>query len=360
MTISSEQSPISATSQPDALQVSIIMPCRNEAGWIRKCLESVAANDFPKDHLELLVLDGMSDDGTPAIVEEFTAAHPWVRLLENPRKTAPAALNIGIAAARGKVIMRMDAHTEYSPDYISKLIHWLDKSGADNVGGLCITLPSADTSKARAIALGESHPFGVGNSLFRLGVSEPCWTETVPFGCYRRDVFDRIGFFDEELVRNQDIEFNLRLRRAGGKILLVPDVASRYYTRPSFRKLWRTHYQNGYFNVLVIRKMKGRITFRQAIPPLFVIALLTTGVLSPWFWWMRVMFAACLTAYLIPLVTCSLIAAARHGPRVGLSLAAVFPTLHFSNGFGTLVGIWNFQILHGSAAAKNADIPITR
>ena len=278
MTPASDNLPNSIVPATEFRMVSIIIPCRNEAKWIETCLESIAANDFPKDQLEVLVLDGMSTDGTQSIVEAFTASHGWVRLLENPRRTAPAALNIGIAAARGRVIMRMDAHNEYPTDYISKLVHWLEKSGADNVGGLWITRPSSDTAMAKAIAFGCSHPFGVGNARYRTGVTEPCEADTVPFGCYRRDVFDRVGMFDEELVRNQDIEFNLRVRGAGGSILLVPDVKSYYHARTSLRLLWRTHSQNGYFNVCVVRKTRGRLISRQVVPPLFVLALLTTGI----------------------------------------------------------------------------------
>lgn len=342
-------------------KVSIVIPCRNEAKRIQGCLESVDANDFPKDRLEVLVMDGMSDDGTQAIVESFAADHPYVRLIENPRRIAPAALNIGIAASEGQVIIRLDAHNEYPPDYISLLVYWLDKSGADNVGGRWITRPSADTAIARAIALGVSHPFGVGNAHYRLKVSEPRWVDTVPFGCYRREVFDRIGTFDEELVRNQDLEFNLRLRRAGGKILLVPQVASYYHARDSLQKLWRMYYQYGYFNPLVSRKLGGRMTFRQAIPPLFVLALLVSGALALWFSWMLVVFAAILTAYAVPVAVCSIRAMPKHGVRCGLALALVFATLHVSNGLGSLKGILDFFILRKRVTTAHADkIPITR
>ena len=345
----------------DVPLVSAIIPCRNETSWIAKCLESIVGNDYPKDRIEVLVVDGMSDDGTRAIVEDLVNRYPFIRLLENPKKTAPAALNIGIAAAQGEVIMRMDAHNEYPSHYISGLVHWLQKSGADNVGGMWITRPSEETCMAQAIALGCSHPFGVGNARYRLGVKEPRLVDTVPFGCYRRDVFDRVGMFDEELVRNQDIEFNLRLRNAGGSILLVPEVASYYHARDTLRKLWHTHYQNGYFNMLVVRKMKGHITFRQAIPPLFVLLLLITALLAPFSKWMLTTFACVLLAYLVPLVVHSTIAAWRHGWRTGLSLAMVFLTLHFSNGFGSLKGALDFFIRRKRITTTEAkDIPITR
>jgi glycosyltransferase involved in cell wall biosynthesis len=361
MTLASENLPNPIIPTWESRTVSVIIPCRNEAKWIERCLESVAASDFPKERLEVLVVDGMSTDGTPSLVQRFTASHGWARLLQNPRRIAPAALNIGIAEARGAVIMRMDAHNEYPRDYISKLVQWLERSGADNVGGLWITRPSSETAMARAIALGCSHPFGVGNARYRTGIAGPCEADTVPFGCYRREVFDRIGVFDEELVRNQDIEFNLRLRGAGGRILLVPDVASYYHARSSLRTLWRTHFQNGYFNVRVIQKTHGHVTFRQIIPPLFVLALLTTGILAPWSKWTLAAFLAVVAAYLIPLIAFSLAAAFRQGAKIGLALAAVFPVLHFSSGLGTLKGMADFLVLRKRITPVDVkSVPLTR
>ena len=190
----------------------------------------------------------MSDDGTGAIVESFAATHPYVRLMANPKRITPAAMNIGIAAAQGEVIMRMDAHANYPANYVSMLVHWLEKSGADNVGGQLIMRPSCDTPMVRAIVLAESQMFGVGYTPHRLVASKPRWVDAALYGCFRRQVFERVGLFDEELPRAQDIEFNLRLRRAGGLILLVPDVVSYYSPRDSLPKLWRMQFQNGYFN----------------------------------------------------------------------------------------------------------------
>ncbi len=253
--------------------VTIIVPCRNEGKWIAPCLDSILANDYPRERLEVLVVDGMSSDETRSVVERRAADQPCIRLLDNAKQITPAALNIGIAAARGAVIVRMDAHVDYPADYVSSLVRLLEEKGADNVGGVCRTLPGAETAIARAIAIGMSHPVGVGNSYFRIGAASERWVDTVPFGCYRKEVFDRIGLFDEELVRNQDDEFNLRLIRSGGRILLTPNVVCRYYARDSLRKLWRMYYQYGYFKPLVVRKVKGVMTLRQLGPPLFVLCL---------------------------------------------------------------------------------------
>ncbi len=353
--------PTPAIMAPELPKVSVIVPCRNEVKWIAECLESIARNDYPKQRLEVFIVDGMSDDGTRSIVERFVAGHPWLRMLDNPRRITPTALNIGIAAAQGEVIVRMDAHNEYPVNYISGLVYWMNKSGADDVGGLWITHPSGDTPKGRALALGESHPFGVGNAHYRLGVPQPCWVDTVPFGCYRREVFDRIGAFDEELMRHQDIELNLRLRRAGGSILLVPEVASYYHPRDSLRKLWRTHFQNGYFSPLVARKMGGIATLRQLIPPVFVVVLIGSGLLAPFSRWMLLLFALTAGAYAIPLVTFSSLAALRHGVRCGLWLALVFMVLHFANGCGAMRGMVDFIFLRKNITERSMKtIPITR
>jgi glycosyltransferase involved in cell wall biosynthesis len=340
--------------------VSIVIPCRNEARWIARCLESVLRNDYSTDRLEVLVVDGMSDDDTRAVVERFLANHPCVRLLENPKRITPAALNIGITAARGDVIMRMDAHYEYGTDYISRLINWLQQSGADNVGGLLVMGPAADSAVARAIALGVVHPFGIGNAYYRIGATEPRLVDTVPFGCYRREVFDRIGLFDEDLVRNQDLEFNRRLTKSGGRILLVPDVVIQGHARDCLRKLWRMYYQYGYFNPLVIHKLGGHMTMRQGVTPLFVATLATLTVLAPWFWPARWLLAATLLAYGAPVVACSAAAAVRHGLRCGLALAAVFPTIHLSHGIGFLKGALDFWILRRNVTANAAAIPLSR
>jgi len=206
--------------------VTVIVPCRNERRYIAACLDSILATAYPADRLEVLVVDGASDDGTRDAVRAYAAREPRVRLLDNPRRSAPAALNLGIRAARGEIIARMDAHVVYPPHYLPVLVEALLETGADNVGCPIVTLPADESATARAIACALSHPFGVGNSRFRIGSAVRREVDTVPFGCFRRDVFDRVGLFDEELIRNQDDEFNFRLIRSGGRVLLVPDVAA--------------------------------------------------------------------------------------------------------------------------------------
>lgn len=337
--------------------VTVIVPCRNEKKWIGRCLDSIIWNDYPKERLEVLVVDGMSDDGTDAIVQSYSDRLCFLR---NPRRTTPAALNAGIAAAKGAVIIRMDAHYEYPANYISQLVHKLLQSGADNVGGRLIMGPANESAMAQAIAVAVTHPFGIGNAYYRIGASGPRWVDTVPFGCYRSEVFDRIGLFDEDLVRNQDIELNLRLRRAGGRILLAPDVVLHGHARDSLGKLWRMYYQYGYFNPLVIRKSPGRPTLRQCATPLFVTALAASAFLAPWWFWARVALVMILLAYGTCVAASCALVAVRHGIRCALALSVVFPALHISHGLGFLKGLWDFTLLRRDLKKHWSAVPLTR
>lgn len=318
--------------------VSIVVPCREEAGFIDRCLASIVAMDYPHDRMEVLVVEGRSRDGTREIVGDYVRRHSFVVLLDNPRGTTPAALNVGIRRARGDVIVRMDAHCTYPTHYVSRLVEWLERTGADNVGGVWHTRPANGSAKARAIAIGLSHPLGVGNAYFRIGVATPRWVDTVPFGCYRRDVFDRVGLYDEELTRNQDDELNLRLIRRGGRILLVPDVAIDYYARDSLTKLWRTYFHYGYFKPLVARKVGGILTLRQVMPGAFVAALVGLMLAALWLLAARWMLAGMIGTYLCVLVGAAVRVSARAGLRCGALLVPVFATLHVSYGLGFLRG----------------------
>jgi len=344
----------------DLPKVSIVIPCRNEEKFIGKCLDSILANDYPKDRLEILVVDGMSEDGTRTTVQSYAHDYAFMKLLDNPKKITPAALNIGIASAKGGIIMRMDAHNTYPPNYISGLVGWLEKTQADNVGGAWITLPATQTFMAEAIALALSHPFGVGNAYFRIGVKEPRWVDTVPFGCYRREVFDRIGMFDEELVRNQDDEFNLRLLKRGGRILLVPSIVSYYYARDSLGKLWRMYYQYGYFKPLVARKVGGVLTIRQVIPAVFVMGLLVSGALAPWTAYSGWTLCGLIFTYVVADLGSSICVGFQRGVRCALAIPIVFPVLHLSYGLGFLKGVLDSSILGNKRREDAARISITR
>jgi glycosyltransferase involved in cell wall biosynthesis len=344
----------------ERLSVTAVVPCLNEARYIGQCLDSLAACDYPKDRLEVLVCDGMSDDGTRAIVNQYAARYPFIRLVDNPRRITPCAMNVGIREARGAVIMLIGAHATYAPTYLSQLVAALEETGADSVGGVLVTLPASDAPLARALAVGQSHRFGVGNSYFRIGAATRRRVDTVAFGCYRREVFDRIGLFDEELVRNQDDELNARLVKQGGLIMLIPDVVTHYYARRSLAQVARMYYQYGYFKPLAAWKV-GRIpTIRQVVPPAFVASLALTGVLAPWSLSARVLLAVIAGTYGIGLFGAAAGAVRRHGLRSAVALLAVFPALHFSYGLGSVAVVLERLVGGRRSRRPMATVPLSR
>lgn len=312
--------------------VTIIVPCRNEERYIGPCLDSILLSDYPRDRLEVLVVDGMSDDRTREILHGYAARHHWIRVLDNPRRITPVALNLAIRASSGAILVRMDAHVVYPPHYVSRLVTALQQHGADNVGGVLRTLPANDGSMARAIAVAMSHPFGVGTSYFRIGTQTPRWVDTIAFFCIRREMFDLVGLFDEELLRHQDGEFNARLIKRGGRILLVPDVESQYYARATLRQTARMFFQYGYFKPLVAKKLRRFMTLRQLVPPVFVLILAATGIAA--LLGVPAAFVPVAGSYLAVLLGVAVREILRHGFGVGAALALVLPTMHVSYGIG--------------------------
>lgn len=264
---------------PNLVSVSIIIPCRNEEKFIGQCLDSIIANDYPKNRLEILVVDGMSEDRTREILDKYEREYSFIKILNNPKKITPVALNLGIKQAKGEIIMRADAHTTYEKDYVSKCLKYLDEYRADNVGGLWITVSRDDTFVGKAIALTLSHPFGAGNAYYRIGSSkEPRWVDTVPFGCYRKEIFKKIGPYNENLMRSQDMEFNLRLKKAGGKILLVPDIVSYYYPKSNLKDFFLHNFEDGIWAIYPLKFIKFPFQLRHYLPLIFVL----TSPLSIW------------------------------------------------------------------------------
>jgi len=346
--------------RPNPPFVSVIVPCRNEEQHLDRCLESILASDYPSDRMEVLVVDGMSSDRTRDIVACHAARNPMIRLLDNPRRIAPCGLNIGIQAARGEVIVRMDAHVIYLPSYLPILVRALFEYGADNVGGVLETLPAAETPIARAIALALGHRFGVGNSYFRVGASGPRWVDSLAFGCFRREAFERAGLFDEELVRNQDDEFNFRLIRRGGRVLLMPTARAYYVARTSLRQLWRMYFQYGYFKPLVARKVGRVMTLRQLVPSLFLTTLAACGLAAVW-WRPAGLAAVGITAaYAAAVLTASAAASPRHGPRVAGALTLVFPVLHVAYGLGFLLGLRDHVLRSRPRTPELSALPMSR
>ena len=340
--------------------VSVIMPCRNEEGFIGRCLDSILATEYPRDRIEILVADGCSDDATRTIVEEYAARESAVRLLDNPRRITPAALNTAIRASRGEVIIRMDAHALYSPDYIPRLVTALEETGVSMVGGLIDTVPSDDSALAAAIASATRHPFGVGNSRFRVGTTERQYVDHVPFFCCRRSLFDVAGMFDEQLIRNQDGEFSFRVVRGGGKILLLPEVSAKYFARRSIKQIARMFYQYAYYKVLTTRKIGRVMTPRQLVPPSFLLSFVLTALLAPWVQASRVAFALLAGTYAAALIVCAVRAATTLPPRAAALLVVVFPVMHFSYGYGYIRRLFEFSTRTNIPAEQSTLVPLSR
>lgn len=324
--------------------VSVVVPILQERKHIEGFLQSLLEQDFPKEGMEIFLVDGMSTDGTREVIEAFLVDHRQFQLLDNPEQVVPPALNKAINVAKGDVILRMDCHCEYPKDYISRLVKALFDFEADNVGGVWHTMPGAESAEARAIVAATTSPFGIGNAQYRFNEAgaEPKQVDTVPYGCYRKEVFERIGFFDEELVRNQDDEFNARLINSGGKIFLLPDLAITYYARPNSGKLARMFYEYGLFKPLVNRKLGKPATLRQFFPPGLVLFAMFW---VPFVWLWPKMLWACLAIWTFYGGAALLSAwSATAGERtLFLRVLLLYPCIHFSYGWGYLKGIfWTY------------------
>jgi len=334
--------------------VSIICPIYNEERFIVNCVESILRQDYPHDSIEVFFVDGRSTDGTKSLLQPYLEQYPFIHLLDNPEKVVPYALNYGIKASKGDVIMRLDGHCVYPNNYISVLVNYLFELSADNIGTVCHTLPADNSIVATSIAIVMSHVFGVGGSFFRIGVTELKEVDTVPFGCYRRDVFDRIGMFDTDLIRNQDDEFNARLINAGGKIVLIPEVVIDYTARDTIAKMARMYYQYGLFKPLVNKKLGAPATIRQFFPLFFVLGLILGALVSvflPVLWYA---YVSGLSVYLLLSLYFSLkITITQRRKMLLLVLPFVFFTIHVSYGWGYLCGI--FKLIFKQRFAVNVN-----
>jgi len=336
--------------------VTVIVPCRNEGRFIDRCLRSITASAYPHDRLEILVVDGMSKDGTRAQIAANVERDPRIVLVENEARTAPAAMNLGIARARGEIVMRMDAHCEYPADYIPQLVRALDEHQADNVGGITEVLPAGSGPVARAIAIALSSRAGVGDSHFRVGTEAPRWVDTVPFGCWRRETFTKVGLFDESLPRNQDDEFNMRLRRAGGRVLLLPSVVTRYFARERLDQLWQMFSQYGYYKPLAAIRSGAPLQPRQFAPSTLVVALVAGALLAPFSWWGVGFLAAVAGAYAAFALGAAAVVARSSGFKVAAAFAAALVTMHVAYGVGFLRGTLRFAILRRAPAPAAPEL----
>ncbi|MEM6325508.1 MAG: glycosyltransferase family 2 protein [Bacteroidota bacterium] len=320
------------------LTVSLILPIRNEAAYIQNGLEAVLGQDYPSDKVEVIVVDGMSDDATREIVCEVMASNPdrRIQLLDNPARVVPPALNIAVRAATGAIVARMDGHAKMAPDYIRQCVDAMERTGADGVGGVIETVGGSYV--ARGIARAQSSLFGVGGAGFRTGRAEGAFVDTVAFPAYRREVFDRIGGFDEEMHLNEDDEFNFRLTQSGGRIWLDPAIRSEYYSRASLRKLWRQYYWYGLYRPLLMQKGGGVPSWRHLVPGGFVLGLVLSAAVA-----LATGQPLWLLAVAGPYALANLAASlwtARGAWRTLPLLPVAFSILHLAYGLGFLVGLW--------------------
>jgi len=320
-------------------EVSIIIPARNEEKFIGRCLKSIISQDYPKGSLEILVIDGFSQDKTREIVEKYKiqATSCKLRLLDNPKKFTPFGLNIGIKNSRGEIIIRMDAHAEYEKDYISKCVKYLKEYRADNVGGAIKTLPSENTATAKSIAAVLSGPMGAA-SAFRLGSVKTIETDTVFGGCYRKDVFDKVGLFDERMLRSQDIEFNKRLKKSGGKIILAPDIRSVYYPQATLSGFLKHNFLDGFW-VTYPLKFKIRYFSLRHLMPLILTSALIVSLMISFSLPGKMIFILIFGPYLFFVILASLRIFLKEGLKCFLVTPSVIFCRHFGYGLGSLWGL---------------------
>ncbi|MBX2973690.1 MAG: glycosyltransferase family 2 protein [Flavobacteriales bacterium] len=325
----------------DTVRVRVVIPCRNEAGYIERCLLSLVAADRAGMHVEAWVCDGLSDDGTVAMIDRIAAEHPWIRRVDNPARTTPHAMNIGLRPGGYDVGIILGAHAEVDPAFLQENVRLLAAHPeAGCVGGIIENVYTDATSRRIGAAMG--HPFGVGGAHFRTGRKEG-EVDTVAFGAYRREVFEEVGYFDERLVRNQDDEFNYRVTQAGWKIRLSPRIRSRYYVRASYSRLFRQYWQYGFWKVYVNKLHGGITTVRQLVPALWVAGLLlgwTVALLHPV---LAFAYATGVSFYLFAAMVSAIRAAVVPHDAPGVLFA--FLVLHFSYGLGYLQGLWQLVVL---------------
>ena len=328
--------------------ISIVVPCRNEVHIIERFLESVVAQDLEGLSYELIIADGMSDDGTRDIVQKAQERHPQIRMIDNPSRIVSAGLNAAVYSARGGVVVRMDVHTEYKSDYVRRCVEVLERTGADNVGGACIAKGKGYVGCAIAAAF--QCAFAVGGARWH----RPSYkgsVDTVHLGCWRREMLQEIGLFDENLVRNQDDELNLRIVRAGGTVWQTPEIVSWYHPRSSLRDLFSQYFQYGFWKVAVIRKHRLPASWRHLVPGTFVLgnclllaALILSGIATlAWPSRFATVGAGVDTLYVCASLFFAFLAAKRNGWALLPVLPLVFGIYHLAYGLGFLVGTFYFS-----------------
>lgn len=319
--------------------ISVVLPIRNEAPYIEKVLGALLQQDYPKDKFEIIIADGMSDDGTRAVIGNLlnrSKHHPPVEIIDNPKRIVPTGLNAAIRMAKGDLIVRVDGHAIPAIDYLKACVEVKQQTHADNVGGPIICIGTNWMSSA--IALATSKPYGVGNSAFRTSTRAQ-YADTVPFGAWNRSLFERIGLFNEHFVRHQDYEFNHRTRANGGKIYLSPRIQSHYFVRANLRKLARQYFQYGTWKGKMLKIFPGSLKWRHTVPPVFVLSCILLPLLSLFLPILWMLTFAVFGLYACFLVVATVLSCGKEGWRYAPGLPIIFMLLHFSWGLGFWWGL---------------------
>ena len=329
--------------------VSIIVPCYNEEATIGLLLEALLHQTYPRHQLEVIVADGLSQDKTREVIAAFQQAHPDlpVSIKDNPSRTIPAGLNVAAAAACGEVLVRLDAHCMPAREYVACCVEAIEAGKGSVVGGVWVIQPGGAGFISESIACAASHPLGVGDALYRLGAAEGP-VDTVPFGAFRRSLFQQMGGYDEGLLTNEDYEFYTRVRGAGGVVWLDPAIRSTYIARATLPALARQYWRYGFWKRQMLRLHPRSLRWRQALPPLFVLSLVALGIVSiflPLAGWLLLVEIA---LYVLALAAAGLHAAlTRSKPLLLPGLVLAIATMHISWGSGFLWSLLSTPNLHG-------------
>ena len=319
-------------------KVSFVIPMLNERDAIERCLDSVLTQNYPRDKIEILVIDGMSEDGSRELVKSMAQKIEQIKLFDNPRKRTPISLNIGARNAQGDIVVILGAHTKIHPDFVKHNIRYINELNIKCVGGTQINVGETPMQEAIGIAMGSL--FGIPSAPYRF-YKKKKFVDTVVYAAYKKELFDTVGYFDEKLHISEDAEFNWRIRKAGYKIFYTPEIISYYYPRKSLRTLFKQFYNYGILRVNVIKKHPDAFKFIHILPPLFVSLLLVTaisGILIPE---TSLFFFSLLAVYLIYLITGAFITAQNtQKPEYIFKLIFIFMTMHISWGLGFLRGIF--------------------
>lgn len=318
--------------------VSVIIPCRNEQATIVQVLQAISQQSYPTENIEVLIVDGLSTDGTREKIQEFVSGSVKlpVKVIDNPRQTIPSALNVGVSAAACEIILRLDAHSIPNSTYVERSVEDLEAGKGDNVGGVWRIKPGNEGWVARSIALAASNRLGVGDALYRVGREEGP-VDTVPFGAFYQRTVLKVGGFNETLLTNEDYEFNARIRKAGGVVWLDPAIQSEYIARRNWRELGQQYWRYGFWKNRMLRIHPETLRWRQALPPIFLIFLCILLVLSIGSEYARITLALVCGFYVLCLFVASIrSAASKNDMRLILGIPISIATMHFAWGAGFL------------------------